>query len=89
MPFFSFLIALARPLALKVLSSLGIGIISYAALNTVFNQLNALINSQIGGIAADFYGIAAIFGVFQSVSIIMSAISVKLGMTQLKRFGLL
>lgn len=83
------LTALAGPLAKKVLTSLGMGIITYVGIDTAVTAGLAAAKASLGGIGTDYAAIAALFGFFTACSIIAGGITAGLVMMSFKRLGML
>lgn len=66
--------ALAGPLAKKVLTSLGIGFLTFAGVDTAVNAALGAAKANFAGVATDFAAILAMGGVFTSLSIIAGGI---------------
>lgn len=85
--FSSAMMALAGPMAKKVLSSLGVGVITYVGIDTAVTAgLNAA-KGYFGGMSADMIQIAAMYGFFTALSIIAGGITGGLSMMMIQRFG--
>lgn len=85
--FSSAMMALAGPMAKKVLSSLGIGVITYVGLETAVTAGLNSAKSAFGGMTADAIQIAAMYGFFTALSIIAGGIVGGMTMVMLQRFG--
>lgn len=85
----SFLVAIAGPLVRKALTSLGIGIVSYAALATALNSALSAAKSTLGGFSGDAAAIVQLSGVFDAFAIIAGALIARVALSQLKRLEIL
>jgi hypothetical protein len=78
--FSSVMVALAGPIAKKVLAALGIGFLTYAGVDTAVQAALGAAKSNFAGTPADIASILALAGVFTSMSIIAGGISAGLSM---------
>lgn len=83
------LTALAGPLAKKVLTSLGFGLVTYVGLDTAVTAGLAAAKASLGGISADYAAIAAMFGLFTACSVIAGGITAGLTMMAFKKLSIL
>lgn len=75
--------------ARNVLSSLGIGVISYAGIKTVFDQLVLLAQTHFNSIGSDALAVVQLAGIGEAIGIIVGAITFKLTMTTMSKLGIL
>jgi len=82
----AFLISVIGPLAKRLLVSLGIGVVSYAALSTLLNDLiqSTLTNYQL--IDSKVLAILNLAGVGTALGIITGGLVTSLSLIMLKRF---
>ena len=73
----TFLMAISGSLAARVLTGLGIGIFSYAAITTLISTVNGLVISNFNGIGSFTLKIVNLAGGGQAVAIICAAFVVK------------
>lgn len=85
----TFLVAIAGPVVRKALTSLGIGLVSYAALSTALNGALGAAKNYLGGFTGDAANIVHLSGVFEAMSIIAGALIARVAMAQLKRLEIL
>ena len=85
--FSSAMMALAGPMAKKVLASLGIGLITYVGVDAAVTAALNAAKSNFGGLTADIVQIAALFGVFTALSIVAGGLIAGVTMIALERFG--
>lgn len=83
------LTALAGPIAKKVLTSLGIGILTYVGIDTAVTAGLVAAKASLAGIGTDYASIAAMFGFFSACSIIAGGITAGLVMMSFKKLSLL
>lgn len=57
----------------RVVTALGISLISFASINTVGDQLEAYVTQNVGGLASQFSTLANALGLLDAISIVMSA----------------
>lgn len=88
-PLAKFLDTYLGSFAKNVLSSLGIGVISYAGIKTVFDELVALAQSYFANMASDALSVVQLAGVGEAIGIIVGAITFKLTMTSMSNLGIL
>lgn len=82
----TFLVAIAGPVAKRVLSSIGIGVVSYAGLTVVLNQLLSNARSAWSGLAGDVAGLVGLAGLNTAASIMAGALITRVSLSALKRF---
>lgn len=85
--FSSAMLALAGPVAKKVMQAVGIGVITYAGLDTATSAALAAAKSNMAGIPADIAAVAAISGIFTAMSVVAGGITAGLSLVALERFG--
>ena len=83
----SALTALAGPLAKKVLTSLGIGFLTYTGLDTAVSYGLGLAKSSLSGLTGDIAQIAAMSGLFTALSVIAGGIVASLALVGLTRLA--
>lgn len=83
------LMAVSVALVARVLTSLGMGVISYAAITTFVNFIVGKIMLQIGMMTGSAVMVMALAGIFEALSIILAALALKAQLLALKRFGFL
>lgn len=87
MNFSALLLSLAGPLAKKVLSALGFGVLTYAAVQAVFTAAQNAMLSSYGQISADIVGPLEMAGFGQAVGIILGALSARLSVQIMSKIG--
>lgn len=80
------LIAIAPSLAARVMSSIGIGVISYASLTALTNTVISNVNSSYGLIGSVPLAFLNLSGFSTAITIITSAIVTRVTLTALKKF---
>lgn len=84
----AWLVSLAAPAVKRVLASLGIGIVSYAALSAVVQQAISSAQSAFGGIGGDLAGLIGLSGMGEAAAILAAALTARVTYTSAKRFVL-
>lgn len=76
---------LAGPIAIRVLTTLGLGIVTYvgfdAALTSIFGQIQV----QFGALSADLAGLLFMSGVPTAMAMIMSAMFARIAIVQVSK----
>jgi len=81
------LMALAVPLAKKVLVALGIGAITYAGLSAIGSQVQSAVVSSWGSMGSVTLAILGIGGCAKAVGIILSALSARIALVAVGKIG--
>jgi len=76
----TFLLGIAGPLAMRIVSSLGIGILTFTGVTEGLQSLIGLATSSWGGMAPDVLALAAIMGAPQGLGIIAGAMTSRVGL---------
>lgn len=84
-----YLASVATPIAQRVLTGLGFGVISYVGLNALFQSIQQQIITAWGQIPMTALSLLSMSGVSQAIGIILSAIAARIAMMQLKKLALL
>jgi len=82
----TFLIGIAGSLAARVLLSLGIGIVSYAALTTLVGSLISQMQTQYNALPTTTLQLAGLGGIGDFLAIITAAFLTRVSLMVLKRF---
>lgn len=80
------LLSLAGPAVKRALASLGIGIVSYAALSAVVAQAIDSARSAYGGITGDLAGLLGLSGIGEAAAILAAALTARVTYAAAKRF---
>ena len=80
----SWLMLLAGPLAIRVLISLGIGIVVYEGVTGAVNTLIGLATSSLSALPAGLAQLAAMTGLHESLAIILGALITRLALASFK-----
>jgi hypothetical protein len=81
----TFLLSITGSIAARVLTSLGIGIFSYAAISSVLNIVIANITSQYQSMNSVVLNILNLAGVGQALGIIIAAMTVRASLLAIKK----
>lgn len=88
MPLIGWLLSIAGSLAVRVLISLGIGIISYAGLSTMVTSFSNDIQANYNSLPAATLQLANLGGMGDFLSIVTAAFVTRASLAVLKRFAL-
>lgn len=83
----SFLIAMARPILVKIMTSLGLAVVTYAGTNIALGQIREAIASNFGGLPSEVASILGLIGLGQVAGILLGAVAYKLSMSAFKRIA--
>ena len=82
----AFLLSITGTLAARVMLSLGIGIVSFAAITTLANTLISSMQTYYGDIPTTVLQLIGLGGIGDLLAMISSAVIVRLTLVNLKRF---
>jgi hypothetical protein len=85
--FSQLLLALAGPIAKKVMAALGLGVLTYAAVQAAFSAAQNALLASYGQISADIVGPLNMAGFGQAVGIILGALSARLALQAVSKLG--
>lgn len=85
----AFLLSITATLTARVMTSLGIGIVSFAAISTLTTQLTTAITTNLGGITGTTLQFMNVGGFQTSLSIILSAMTVRSTLSGIKQFRII
>lgn len=83
----AFLAGSVSPLAKRVVVGLGLGIISFAGLTTLLNQLISQAQTSYNGLPQMALGLAGLMGLGEALGMITGAMVVRLTLVTMKKFG--
>lgn len=83
------LLALAWPLAKRVLVALGIGAITYGGLSLIGNQIQSHVVSAWGAMPASALQIATLSGFSEAVGITLGAFTARIALVAAAKLGML
>jgi hypothetical protein len=81
------LVLVSTAIVARVLIALGMGFVSYASISSVVTFIIARITQQLAGMSGAAVSVVALSGAFQAMSIILSAIMVRITFLALKKIG--
>lgn len=82
-----FFAAAAGPLAKKVLMSLGLGMVTYAGVDTAFGVAKNAIIASWGGLPADVAALAGLAGIGDSFGILLGGMAARIALLSLSHLG--
>lgn len=82
----AFLVALAGPVARRVLASLGLGLVTFLGAQAALGAVLSAAKSAMGGFTGDAAALFALAGGNTAASIIAGALVMRVSMMVLKRF---
>lgn len=83
----AFLAGAVTPLAKRVVVGLGLGIVSFAAISALVNQLITLAQTEYSGLPQMALGLAGLLGLGDALGMISGAMIVRVSLTTMKKFG--
>jgi cell division protein FtsX len=89
MPLFSFLIASVRPILGRLLASLGMGIVTFAGYSALVTQIISYINAQLGTLSVKTLQIVTMFGLTESLGIVLGAFVTAASLSSFKKLKIL
>lgn len=81
------LMSMVTPLVRRVLIGLGIGLVTYTGMSGILSALQNSVVSSMGGMTGASAQVAAILGFHDFVGIILGAITTRMTITQLTKWG--
>jgi len=87
--FWAGLLALAWPIAKRVMLWLGLGVVTFAGADLVLDESIGLVNDSIAGFSADVLALIQISGVLTAMKSVFSAHATVWSVAVFKRFGFL
>jgi len=85
----TWLVGLAGPFIRKVLLSLGVGVVSYAAVSAALAAVLSSAKTAWGGLAGDALALIQMAGVNTAASILAGALPARVALQVVKRFEIL
>jgi len=79
------LLALAAPLAVRVLAALGLGIVTYTGVDAILTNLIAAITGALGGIPVAAGQIAGLLGIYDAIGIGLGALTTRVSLQAMTR----
>ena len=84
-----FLLALVGPLARRVLLSLGLGVISYAGLALIAEQVKTAVIDNYGALSGNVLDLLNLLGAGQAIGIVLGAIIARAAFAAIARIGVM
>lgn len=81
-----YLDSISLPLVQKVLVGLGIGVVTYTGLQAGFNSAQTLIQNNFNGLLPQIAALFYLAGFNYAIGLILSAMSMRVAMTAVKKF---
>jgi hypothetical protein len=82
-----YLASVSAPIAQRVLTGLGIGVVTYVGLQAVFDQLQSLVINYYGSIPLVTAQLLGLAGIPQGIGLILAALATRFSMLQLAALG--
>jgi hypothetical protein len=83
------LLWIGLPIIKRIMVGLGIGVITYTGSSLLIQQFINTITSSMTGVPAIMLQMASLFGVPDSIGILLGALSFQASLSAIKRFGFL
>jgi len=74
---------------INAMIAVGLGFTTFIGLNELFGDIQANIQSYLGGVSSDIYQFLAIAGFFKGVAIILGAVNGRIAFSVTKKLGIL
>lgn len=87
--FAAFLLGLVTPLVRKALVALGLGVVSYAGLTIVANQVRDAVIANYGAVSGSVLDLLNLLGAGQALGIILGGIIAKAAFAAISRIGVM
>ena len=88
-PFGKFLEGAASPIVKRVMTSLGLGVISFAGVSVALNAAINMAKSYYTGMPQYIFALAGLGGVGEALGIVAGALIFRIGMTSFSKIGML
>lgn len=85
----SFIVSLTGPVVKKALSSIGVGLVSYAALSSALNAALGAAKGALGGLSGSALSMIQLSGCLDALSIIAGALIARVALQSIKKFEVL
>ena len=83
------LLSLTAPIVVRVLTTLGLGVVTYTGFTAVLDTVYIRIQQSFAGLPADTAQLVFMSGLPTGISIILSALAARIALIQLKKIQLL
>lgn len=80
-------LALAASLPSRILTAIGIGVITYAGFDAVLDQIRSALVSNIGGLTGAVAGILGLGGFYTYLGIVLGAWTARISLQTLSHLG--
>lgn len=87
--FGSFLVALAGPVARRVMISLGLGVVSYGGLTLIATQIKDAVIANYSAISGQVFDLLNLIGLGQAIGILIGAIIARVAFAAVSRIGVM
>lgn len=77
------------PIVIRVLTTLGLGVVSFVGFDSALNYIQSLIQSNFNALPADVAGFVFLSGIPTGMAMILSALFARIALMQLKKIQLL
>jgi hypothetical protein len=85
--FAALLVGISGSVAARVLTSLGIGFLSYQGLNALISKITSMVESHYSSLDSQVFGLFQMSGAVDYIQIVLSACTVKAAMMALKKLA--
>lgn len=75
--FVSVIMKIIEPVATRVLTAIGLGMISYTGYSVIISTIEYYVTTNIGSMSANIYAILSLYGFGHAVTVILSAFTVR------------
>lgn len=79
------LLSLTAPIVVRVLSTLGLGVVTYTGFTSVLSMVYGRIATSFSGLPVDISQLIFLSGLPSGISIVLSALAARLALVQLKK----
>lgn len=83
------LLDLTAPIVIRILTTLGLGIVSFTGFSSVLSLVKTQMQTSFNGLPADVAQLLFLSGLPQGMAIILSALAARITLMQLKKIQLL
>jgi hypothetical protein len=81
----NFLLGITGPIVVRVLATLGIGIVTYTGLTAIVQTVYQQIQLSFNSLPSDIAALVFLSGLPQGISIMLSALAARIAMTQVSK----
>lgn len=83
------LLGITGPIVVRVLTTLGLGVVTYTGFSAVLSIVHSQIQGSFNGLPADMAALVFLSGLPQGMAIILSALGARIAFLQVKKIQLL